>query len=126
MATAKDTVNGAKDAVSETVSGAKDTVTSAVTGMVGRTRGAVQGGVEMTCAAVTGGVSMVKESRVARLVSSGVDSALTTSESLVEQYLPHTNQEMSKCVCVTECVSGGGEETSAYHFDGQKMEHIEL
>ena len=81
----------AKDAFS----GAKESVTNAVTGMVGR----VQGGVELTRAAVSGGVTTVTESRVVQLVSSGVDSVLTTSEGLVEQYLPSTNQEIdSKCV----------------------------
>ncbi|XP_076144659.1 perilipin-2 isoform X2 [Alosa pseudoharengus] len=103
VASAKDTVNGAKDVVSERVNGAKETVTSAVTGMVGRTRGAVQGG-----------VSMVKESRVVQLVSSGVDSALSTSESLVEQYLPHTNQEMKKSIKAVESFENGLEPRSYY------------
>ncbi|KAG5261336.1 hypothetical protein AALO_G00302840 [Alosa alosa] len=103
VASAKDTVNGAKDVVSERVNGAKETVTSAVTGMVGRTRGAVQGG-----------VSMVKESRVVQLVSCGVDSALSTSESLVEQYLPHTNQEMKKSIKAVESFENGLEPRSYY------------
>lgn len=47
---------------------------------------AVQGGMERTRA-------VVLESRVVRLVRSGVDTALSTSESLVEQYLPGTEEE---------------------------------
>lgn len=44
--------------------------------------------VEKTRMVVTGGVSTVMESRVGKLMSSGVDTALSTSESLVERYLP--------------------------------------
>lgn len=87
VSSAKDVVNSAKDAVTGTVS---DTLTS----VVEKTRGAVQGGVEKTRAVVSGSVSTVLESRVGRLVSSGVDTALSTSESLVEQYLPLTEDEL--------------------------------
>lgn len=61
-----------------TVSGARDTVSDTLTNVVDKTRAAV---------------STVLESRVARLVSSSVDTALSTSESLVEQYLPLTEGE---------------------------------
>lgn len=78
------------------VSGAKDTVTDTLSSVVERTRGAVQGGVDRTRAAVSDSYSSVLESRVARLVSNGVDTALSTSESLVEQYLPVTEDELGK------------------------------
>lgn len=58
-----------------------------------RTRGAVLGGMDRTRAVVSGGIGTILESRVVRLVSSGVDSALSTSESLVDQYLPGTEAE---------------------------------
>ncbi|XP_068164530.1 perilipin-2 [Antennarius striatus] len=87
-------VSSAKDAVTGTVSGAKDTVSDTLTSAVERTRGAVQDGVEKTKAVVNGGVATVMESRVAQLVSSGLDQALSTSESLVEQYLPLTEDEL--------------------------------
>ncbi|XP_026209159.1 perilipin-2 [Anabas testudineus] len=87
VSSAKDAVNTAKDVVTVTVS---DTLTS----VVEKTRGAVQDGVEKTRAVVSGSVSTVLESRVGQLVSSGVDTALTTSESLVEQYLPLTEAEL--------------------------------
>nr|XP_020480005.1 perilipin-2-like [Monopterus albus]XP_020480006.1 perilipin-2-like [Monopterus albus] len=87
VSNAKDVVNAAKGVVTGTVS---DTLTS----VVEKTRGAVQGGVEKTKAVVSGSVSTVLESRVGRLVSSGVDTALSTSESLVEQYLPLTEDEL--------------------------------
>lgn len=77
-----------------TVSGARDTVSDTLSTAVERTRGAVQGGMDRTRAVVSGSVSTVLESRVGRLVSSGVDSALSTSESLVEQYLPLTEDEL--------------------------------
>ncbi|KAM9335474.1 perilipin-2 [Symphorus nematophorus] len=94
VSSAKDVVTTAKDVVSGTVSGAKDTVSDTLTSAVEKTRGAVQDGMEKTRAVVSGSVSTVLESRVARLVSSGVDTALSTSESLVEQYLPLTEDEL--------------------------------
>ncbi|XP_063815040.1 perilipin-2-like [Pseudophryne corroboree] len=81
---------------SEAVLGAKDVVVQSISGVVGRTKGAVQDGVEMTKAAVNGGISTVMGSRVAQMVSSHVDTALTTSESLLEQYLPPTDEELVK------------------------------
>lgn len=97
VSSAKDVVTTAKDAVTGTVSGAKDTVSDTLTTAVEKTRGAVHGGMEKTRAVVSGSVSTVLESRVARMVSSGVDTALSTSESLVEQYLPLTEDELGEC-----------------------------
>lgn len=57
---------------------ARDAVSSRVSSAVQRTR------------------AVVLESRVVRLVSSGVDTALSTSESLVEQYLPVTEEELGE------------------------------
>ncbi|KAL6490561.1 hypothetical protein MHYP_G00009060 [Metynnis hypsauchen] len=93
VASAKEVVTGAKEAVSETMNGAKDTVSLTLSGVVGRTRGAVQESVVKTRLVVSGGVYTVLESRVGKLVSSGVDTALSTSESLVERYLPETEAE---------------------------------
>ncbi|XP_063814815.1 perilipin-2-like [Pseudophryne corroboree] len=87
---------------SEAVLGAKDVVVQSISGVVGRTKGAVQDGVEMTKAAVNGGISTVMGSRVAQMVSSRVDTALTTSESLLEQYLPPTDEELAKEATKTE------------------------
>ncbi|XP_044040720.1 perilipin-2 [Siniperca chuatsi] len=94
VSSAKDVVTNAKGVVTDTVSGAKDTVSDTLTSAVEKTRGAVQDGMDKTRAVVSGSVSTVLESRVARLVSSGVDTALSTSESLVEQYLPLTEDEL--------------------------------
>lgn len=85
VSSAKVAVNTAKDVVTGTVS---ETLTSVV--------GVVQDRVEKTKAVVSGSVSTVLESRVGQLVSSGVDTALTTSESLVEQYLPLTEHELGE------------------------------
>ncbi|KAK5848474.1 hypothetical protein PBY51_006084 [Eleginops maclovinus] len=74
------------------VSGAKDSVS----GTLSSVRGAVYDGMDKTRAVVSGSVSTVLESRVARMVSSGVDSALSTSESLVEQYLPLREDELGE------------------------------
>ncbi|XP_061108139.1 perilipin-2 [Conger conger] len=94
VASAKDVVTGAKDAVTTKVNGAKDTVSHTLIGVVDKTRGAVQDSVEMTRAAVHERVNSVMGSRVAQLVSTGVDSALSTSETLVDQYLPLTKEEL--------------------------------
>ncbi|XP_029310567.1 perilipin-2-like isoform X2 [Cottoperca gobio] len=90
VSSAKDVVTTAKGVVTDRVCGAKDTVSDTLTSVVG----AVQDRMDKTRAVVGGSVSTVLESRVARLVSSGVDSALSTSESLVEQYLPLTEDEL--------------------------------
>lgn len=89
-------VTNAKDAVTGRVSGAKDTVSDTLSSAVENTRGAVQDRMDRTKAVVSWSVSTVLESRVARLVSSGVDTALSTSESLVEQYLPLTEDELGE------------------------------
>lgn len=96
VSSAKDVVSSAKDVVTGTVSSAKDTVSGTLTTVVEKTRGAVQDGVEKTKAVVSGSVSTVLESRVGQLVSSGVDTALSTSENLVEQYLPLTEGELGE------------------------------
>ncbi|XP_066576522.1 perilipin-2 isoform X2 [Amia ocellicauda] len=96
VANAKDVVTGAKDAVAITVTGAKDTVSYTITGVVDKTRGAVQESMEMTKAMVNGSVNTVMGSRVVKMVSTGVDSALSTSESLVDHYLPLTEEELEK------------------------------
>ncbi|XP_047242872.1 perilipin-2 [Girardinichthys multiradiatus] len=94
VSSAKDVVTTAKDVMTGKVSGAKGTVSDTLSTVVGKTRGAVQDGMERTKAAVSGSVNTVLDSRVVQLVSSGVDTALSTSESLVEQYLPLSEEEL--------------------------------
>ncbi|XP_017568052.1 perilipin-2 [Pygocentrus nattereri] len=108
VASAKEVVTGAKEAVSETMNGAKDTVSLTLSGVVGRTRGAVQESVVKTRLVVSGGVYTVMESRVGKLVSSGMDTALSTSESLVERYLPETE---AKQECETNSTIGFDSDT---------------
>ncbi|XP_075814654.1 perilipin-2 [Microtus pennsylvanicus] len=94
VANAKGAVTGAKDAVTTTVAGAKDSVASPLTGVVDKTKGAVTGSVERTKSVVNGGINTVLGSRMAQLVSSGVENALAKSELLVDQYLPLTQEEL--------------------------------
>lgn len=89
-------VIGAKDAVTTTVTGAKDTVAHTINGVVGKTKGAVQDSVEMTRSVVHGSINTVLGSRVVHLVSNGVDIALSLSETLVDQYLPLTEDEQGR------------------------------
>lgn len=86
------------------VSGAKGTVSDTLSTVVEKTRGAVQDGMERTRAAVSGSVSTMLDSRVVQLVSSGVDTALTTSESLVEQYLPLSEEELGEWKLLGKCL----------------------
>lgn len=70
------------------MNGAKETMSHTLSHVMVRTRGVVQESVEKTRTVVTGGVNTMMESRVAKLLSSGVDTALSTSETLIERYLP--------------------------------------
>ncbi|XP_023571582.1 perilipin-2 [Octodon degus] len=89
-------MTGARDAVTKTVAGAKGSVASTITGVVDRTVGAVSGRVEKTKSVVNDSIHTVLDSRVMQLVSSGVESALSRSELLVDQYLPLTEEELEK------------------------------
>ncbi|KAG1951439.1 perilipin-2 [Pimephales promelas] len=88
----KEAVTGAKEAVSGTMNGAKESLGE----VMDRTRGVVHGGVEKTKTVVSGRVQTVMESRAVKLMSNRVDTALSTSETLLEQYLPET-EEMKEC-----------------------------
>ncbi|XP_066434985.1 perilipin-2-like [Eleutherodactylus coqui] len=80
---------------SEAVVGAKDAVLQRITGIVDKTQGAVQDGVERTKAVVNGSISTVLGSSVVEMMSNRVDAALSKSESLLEQYLPPTDEELA-------------------------------
>lgn len=102
VSSAKGVVSDTKDMVTSSIAGAKGTVSHTLTSAVAKTRGAVQGRVEQTRAAV---------STVGQLVSSGVDTALTTSESLVEHYLPLTEEELGESLraCCSHFLSNRGQ-----------------
>ncbi|XP_062849229.1 perilipin-2 [Trichomycterus rosablanca] len=81
-------VASAKGAVTESVNGAKTSMSHTLGDVMVRTRGAVQESVEKTRMAVSDGVDTVMKSKMAKIVSSSVNTALSTSETLVERYLP--------------------------------------
>ncbi|XP_032941888.1 perilipin-2 isoform X2 [Catharus ustulatus] len=114
VANAKDVVVGAREAVTTTVTGAKETVAYTITGVVGKTKEAVQDSVEMTKSVVNGSINTVLGSRVVQMVSSGVDSALTKSETLVDQYLPLTEAELEKEAANIEGFEVGVQKPSYY------------
>ncbi|XP_026722105.1 perilipin-2 isoform X3 [Athene cunicularia] len=114
VANAKDVVVGAREAVTTTVTGAKETVAHTITGVVGKTKEAVQDSVEMTKSVVNGSINTVLGSRVVQMVSSGVDSALTKSETLVDQYLPLTEAELEKEAAKVEGFEVGVQKPSYY------------
>ncbi|NWH72447.1 PLIN2 protein, partial [Piaya cayana] len=111
---AKDVVVGAREAVTTTVTGAKETVAHTITGVVGKTKEAMQDSVEMTKSVVNGSINTVLGSRVVQMVSSGVDSALTRSETLVDQYLPLTEAELEKEAAKVEGFEVGVKKLSYY------------
>nr|XP_056704052.1 perilipin-2 [Euleptes europaea] len=114
VANAVDVVVGAKDAVTTTVTGAKDTVAHTINGVVDKTKGAVQDSVEMTRSVVHGSINTVLGSRVVRLVTTGVDTALSRSETLVDQYLPLTEEEQEKEATKVEGFDVGVQKPSYY------------
>ncbi|KAJ6669510.1 hypothetical protein lerEdw1_000058 [Lerista edwardsae] len=114
VANAVDAVVGAKDAVTTTVTGAKNTVAHTINGVVGKTKGAVQDSVELTKLVVNGSINTVLGSRVVRLVTSGVDTALSRSETLVDQYLPLTEEELEKEATKVEGFEIGVQKPSYY------------
>ncbi|KAM6289548.1 perilipin-2 isoform 2-T2 [Aegotheles albertisi] len=114
VANAKDVVVGAREAVTTTVTGAKETVAHKITGVVGKTKGAMQDSVNMTKSVVNGSINTVLGSRVVQMVSSGVDSALTKSETLIDQYLPLTEAELEKEAAKVEGFEVGVQKPSYY------------
>ncbi|XP_075451157.1 perilipin-2-like [Ascaphus truei] len=82
------------DVIISAVVGAREMVMHSITGVVDKTKGAVHGSVEMTKAVVNGSINTVLGSSVVQMVSSGVDTALTKSETLLDQYLPLTEEEL--------------------------------
>nr|XP_025043956.1 perilipin-2 isoform X2 [Pelodiscus sinensis] len=114
VANAKDVVAGAKDAVTTTVTGAKDTVAHTINGVVDKTKEAVQDSVEMTKSVVNGSINTVLGSRVVQMVNSRVDSMLSKSETLVDHYLPVTEEELAKEVTKVEGFEVGVQKPSYY------------
>ncbi|XP_051499016.1 perilipin-2 isoform X3 [Apus apus] len=114
VANAKDVVVGAREAVTTTVTGAKETLAHTITGVVGKTKEAMQDSVNMTKSVVNGSINTVLGSRVVQMVSSGMDSALTKSETLVDQYLPLTEAELEKEAVRVEGFEVGVQKPSYY------------
>uniref|UniRef100_A0A8D0BTJ1 Perilipin n=1 Tax=Salvator merianae TaxID=96440 RepID=A0A8D0BTJ1_SALMN len=114
VANAVDAVVGAKEAVTTTVTGAKDTVAHTINGVVDKTKGAVQDSVELTRSVVSDSINTVLGSRVVRLMVSGVDTALSRSEILVDQYLPLTEEELEKEATKMEGFEVGVQKPSYY------------
>ncbi|CAM5115461.1 unnamed protein product [Eretmochelys imbricata] len=105
------TQTDAKDAVCSTVTEAKDAVTS----MVGMAKGAVQESMEVTKPAVTGSMSTVMGSSMGQIIMSGVDLVLETSESLVDHYLPMTDEELAKLAVSLEGPGEAPAEQRSYY-----------
>ncbi|CAN2391279.1 Belongs to the perilipin family, partial [Pristimantis euphronides] len=99
---------------SEAVVGAKDAVLQRITGEVDKTKGAVQDGVEKTKAVVSDCANAALESSVVKMMSHSVDAALSKSETLLEQYLPPTDEELVNEAAKTEGFEVSKDEASYY------------
>ncbi|XP_066434980.1 perilipin-2-like [Eleutherodactylus coqui] len=99
---------------SEAVVGAKDAVLQRITGVVDKTKGAVQDRVERTKAVVNGSISTVLGSGVVEMMSNHVDAALSKSESLLEKYLPPTDEELAEEATQPEGFELSQDEASYY------------
>ncbi|XP_078251011.1 perilipin-2-like isoform X2 [Rhinoraja longicauda] len=86
-------VADAKYVVTTKVSDAKDTFANTISGVVDKTKETVSESMEMTIAVVISSVNHMLELRVAKVLNSRVNSALTSSEVLVDRYLPLTEDE---------------------------------
>uniref|UniRef100_A0A8D0LBS2 Perilipin n=1 Tax=Sphenodon punctatus TaxID=8508 RepID=A0A8D0LBS2_SPHPU len=126
VASAKDVVVGAREAVTTTVTGAKETVAQTITGVVDKTKGAVHDSVEITKSVVNGSINTVLGSRMVRMVSSGVDTALSRSETLVDQYLPLTEEELAKEATKVEGFEVGVQKPSYYVRLGSLSSKVRL
>ncbi|XP_072260496.1 perilipin-2 isoform X2 [Pyxicephalus adspersus] len=99
---------------SEAVVGAKDAVIQSITGVVDKTKGAVYDSVMTTKSVVNGSINTVLGSSAVRKMSSGVDTALTKSETFLEQYLPPTDEELEKEAAKTEGFEMSTDKASYY------------
>lgn len=79
--------------VTTKVSDAKETFANTISGVVDKTKVTVSESVEMTIAIVNSSVNHMLELHVAKVLNSRVNSALTSSEVLVDRYLPLTEDE---------------------------------
>ncbi|XP_055488358.1 perilipin-2-like [Leucoraja erinacea] len=86
-------VADAKYVVTTKVSDAKETFANTISGVVDKTKVTVSESVEMTIAIVNSSVNHMLELHVAKVLNSRVNSALTSSEVLVDRYLPLTEDE---------------------------------
>ncbi|XP_078532090.1 perilipin-2-like [Lissotriton helveticus] len=111
---ASDMMVGAKEALSITVTGAKDTVAHTITGVVDKTKGAVHESVELTKSVVHGSINTVLGSHVVQIVNNGVDSALSKSETLIDQYLPLTEEELAAEAACVQGFEDGAQKPNYY------------
>ncbi|XP_069780171.1 perilipin-2-like [Narcine bancroftii] len=89
-------IANAKDVVATKVSGVKDTFANKISDAVDKTKETVHESVEMSMAIVNSSVNHVLQLHVAKVLNNGFNSALTSSEVLVDHYLPLTGNEQAK------------------------------
>ncbi|KAJ1218473.1 hypothetical protein NDU88_006052 [Pleurodeles waltl] len=122
---ASDMVVGAKEALSITVTGAKDTMAHTITGVVDKTKEAVHESVEMTMAVVHGSINTVLGSHVVQIVNNGVDTALTKSETLIDQFLPLTEEELAAEAACVQGFEDGAQKPNYYNRIGSLSRKVQ-
>ncbi|KAK6476985.1 perilipin-1-like isoform X1 [Huso huso] len=94
--------SGIAEVVTNTVTTAKNGITSPIASTSDRALHLAASGYEQTANMVTGTVDYILSTRPAKLAAEGMDSALTTTEKLVNYILPESQEEQA-----TACKSQG-------------------
>ncbi|XP_058855117.1 perilipin-1-like isoform X2 [Acipenser ruthenus] len=94
--------SGIAEVVTNTVTTAKNGITSPIASTSDRALHLAASGYERTANMVTGTIDYILNTRPAKLAAEGMDSALTTTEKLVNYILPESQEEQA-----TACKSQG-------------------
>ncbi|RXM91902.1 Perilipin-1 [Acipenser ruthenus] len=104
--------SGIAEVVTNTVTTAKNGITSPIASTSDRALHLAASGYERTANMVTGTIDYILNTRPAKLAAEGMDSALTTTEKLVNYILPESQEEqgngkqnLTACWYCMECGS---------------------
>ncbi|XP_033903603.2 perilipin-1 isoform X3 [Acipenser ruthenus] len=94
--------SGIAQVVTNTVTTAKNGITSPIASTSDRALHLAASGYEQTANMVTGTIDYILNTRPAKLAAEGMDSALTTTEKLVNYILPESQEEQAKDACKSQ------------------------
>ncbi|KAK6474980.1 perilipin-1-like isoform X1 [Huso huso] len=93
---------GIAEVVTNTVTTAKNGITSPIASTSDRALHLAASGYEQTANMVTGTIDYILSTRPTKLAAEGMDSALTTTEKLVNYILPESQEEQAKDACKSQ------------------------